>query len=82
MASLDLSATFDVVIVKLLFKRLKIFGLLADIIDLIEAWLSIRHCYVFANDDCFNFHTSTMGTVQESIISPFLYAIYVSPIFI
>ena len=81
MASLDLSAAFDVVNVNLLIKRLKIVGLPADIIDLIKAWLSIRHCYVIVNDDCSNFYTSTMGTVQGSILGPFLYAIYVSPIF-
>jgi hypothetical protein len=81
MASLDLSAEFDVVNIKLLIKRLKIVGLPADIIDLIETWLSVRHCYVTVNDVCSNFYSSTMGTVQGSILGPFLYAIYVSPTF-
>jgi hypothetical protein len=81
MASLDLSAAFDVVNVKLLLKRIKIIGLPADIIDLIEAWLTVRHCYVVVNDACSNFYSSTVGTVQGSILGPFLYAIYVSPIF-
>ena len=35
MASLDLSAAFDVVNVELLLKRLKILGILPDIIDLL-----------------------------------------------
>ena len=81
MASLDLSAAFDVVNVSLLIKRLKIVGLHADIIELIQAWLSIRHCYVDVNGECSNFYASTTGTVQGSILGPFLYAIYVSPIF-
>ena len=46
MASLDLSAAFDVVDVKLLLKRLKNFGLPDDVIALIEIWLNERFFYV------------------------------------
>ena len=46
MASLDLSAAFDIVDIKLLLKRLKIIGLPQDIIDLITVWLNARLCYV------------------------------------
>ena len=81
MASLDLSAAFDVINVNLLIERLKIMGLPADIVDLIRAWLSTRHCYVTVNNDCSDFWTSNTGTVQGSILGPFLYAIYVSPLF-
>jgi hypothetical protein len=38
MSSLDLSAAFDIVNIKLLLKRLKIFGLPSELIDLIRAW--------------------------------------------
>jgi hypothetical protein len=43
--------------------------------------MSVRHCYVSVNDACSNFYSSTVGTVQGSILGPFLYAIYVSPLF-
>ena len=41
MSSIDLSAAFDVVNVKLLLKRLNIIGLPKDVIKLIEIWLKI-----------------------------------------
>jgi hypothetical protein len=46
MASLDLSAAFDVVNVPLLLKRLKVMGLPEDLIALIEAWLRGRSFYI------------------------------------
>ena len=46
MASLDLSAAFDVVNTKLLLKRIKIIGLPEDVIDLIKCWLTDRFFYV------------------------------------
>jgi hypothetical protein len=81
MASLDLSAKFDLINVKLHVKQLKIVGLPTDIIDLIKARLSIRHCYVVVNDDCSNFYISIIGTVQGSIPGTLLYVIYVFQIF-
>ena len=42
MASLDLSAAFDVVNVPLLIKRLGIIGLPGDNIKLVETWLTER----------------------------------------
>ena len=45
MASLDLSAAFDVVNVPLLIKRLDIIGLPGDVIMLIETWLTERFFY-------------------------------------
>ncbi len=49
MASLDLSDAFDVVNVSLLIKRLKIVGLHADIIELIQAWLSMVNVQTFTH---------------------------------
>ena len=46
MASLDLSAAFDVVNTKLLLKRLKIIGLPSDVIGMIKIWLEERSFYV------------------------------------
>jgi hypothetical protein len=39
MASLDLSAAFDMVDIKLLVIRLTVLGLLGDVVDLIKLWL-------------------------------------------
>ena len=49
MASIDLSVAFDVVNIKLLFKRLKIIGLQEDLIDLIRIWLKNKMFYVMLN---------------------------------
>ena len=42
MASLDLSAAFDMVDIKLLVKRLVILGIPGDVVDLIKLWLEDR----------------------------------------
>ena len=46
LASLDLSAAFDIVNVALLIKRLQIMGLPPDMVRLIEIWLKERYFYV------------------------------------
>ena len=81
MASLDLSAAFDVVNVDLLLKRMKIIGLPDDITQLVENWLSERYFYVSINGNNSFVHCSDVGTVQGSILGPILYAIFVSPLF-
>jgi hypothetical protein len=45
MANLDPSEAFDLVIVELLLKRMKIVGLPDDLIDLVRIWLSTRYFY-------------------------------------
>ena len=81
MASLDLSAAFDIVNINLLLKRLTIIGLPNDVINLISIWLKDRLCYVnLKNSNSFIF-ASLFGTVQGSILGPILYAIFVSPLF-
>ena len=49
LASLDLSAAFDIVNVALLIKRLQIMGLPPDVVRLIEIWLKERYFYVRVN---------------------------------
>ena len=46
MASLDLSAAFDVVNVDLLLKRMRIIGLPPDLVQLVSIWLTNRYLYV------------------------------------
>ena len=81
MASLDLSAAFDIVDIKLLLKRLRIVGLPEDIVGLIEVWLSDRSYFVSVNGKNSRLIDLSHGTIQGSILGPILYAIYVSPLF-
>ena len=81
MASVDLSAAFDVVNIDLLIERLRIIGLPSDVVDLIECWLKNRSFYVEVNGLNSMFYDINSGTIQGSILGPILYAIYVSPLF-
>ena len=45
MASLDLSAGFDIVNVPLLLRRLEILGLHSDVLRLIRTWITNRSYY-------------------------------------
>ena len=81
MASLDLSAAFDMVNIKLLIRRLKILGIPGDVIDLIKVWLEGRSFYVSIDGRNSMLLELVCGTVQGSILGPILYAIYVSPLF-
>ena len=81
MASLDLSAAFDVVNIDLLMKRLRIIGLPGDVLSLIDVWLRNRLFYVEIDGRVSKFFDIKYGTIQGSILGPILYAIYVSPLF-
>ena len=81
MASIDLSAAFDVVNIDLLMKRLRIIGLPEDVLSLIEIWLKDRQFYVEINNQSSILHNINFGTIQGSILGPILYAIYVAPLF-
>lgn len=81
MASIDLSAAFDLVNIKLLIKRLHITGLPPDIVRLIELWLSHRSFYVSINGTNSMVIDLSCGIIQGSILGPILYAIYVSPLY-
>ena len=80
MASLDLSAAFDVVNVELLLKRLTIIGLPSDVVELISVWLNSRHFYVCIDGESSFIHQSSVGTVQGSVLGPILYSLFVSPL--
>ena len=81
MASLDLSAAFDLVNIKLLFNRLVIIGFPKDVVKLIEVWLTDRKLYVELNGMSSCLYDCDDGTVQGLVLGPILYAIFVSPLF-
>ena len=81
MASMDLSAAFDVVNIELLIKRLVIIGIPDDLVRLIAVWLRNRYFFVNVGDNNSSIHCSNVGTVQGSILGPILYALFVSPLF-
>ena len=64
----------------LLLKRLRIVGLPEDIVGLIQTWLTNRTYYVSTKGTNSYIRLSDIGTIQGSILGPFLYAIYVAPI--
>jgi hypothetical protein len=81
MSSLDLSAAFDLVNLNLLFKRLNKMGLPKGVISLLEVWLLNRFFYVEANGNNSKVQNSDIGTVHGSIPGPFLYALFIRPLY-
>jgi hypothetical protein len=81
MASLDLSSAFDVVNTGLLIKRMKIIGIPDDVTEMVEIWLKDRTYYISCKGRNSFIRHSNIGTIQGSILGPFLYAIFVSPLF-
>ena len=81
MASLDLSAAFDVVNVGLLIKRMEIIGLPKDITSLVEIWLTERFFYVEVDGVTSKLVVTWFGIIQGSILGPILYALFISPLF-
>jgi hypothetical protein len=81
MASLDLSAAFDLVNVELLVSRLRLNELPMDVVRLIRIWLTDRKQYVEVSGQNSAMADVGFGTVQGSILGPLLYAIFVSPLF-
>jgi hypothetical protein len=77
MSSLDLSATFDLVNLDLLLKRLKKWASQKDLISVLEVWLQDRFIYVVANGHNSKVLNSDIGTVQGSILGPILYALFI-----
>ena len=79
MASLDLSAVFDVVNIGLLRKRLDIIGIPSHVVSLINTWLAGRLFYEWRQLILYGIgHWHHTG----SISGPIFYAIYISPFFI
>jgi hypothetical protein len=81
MASLDLSAAFDLVNAELLISGLRVVGLPMDVVRLIRIWLTDRKQYVEVSGLSSAMADMGSGTVQGSILGPLLYAIFVSALF-
>ena len=81
LANLDLSSAFDLVNINLLMKRMRIAWLPNDVIELVGVWLDDQKYYVSINGKHSFIRLSDLGTVQGSILGPFLYALFVSPLF-
>ena len=81
MVSLDLSAAFDLVDIDLLMTRLKIIGFPADLLELVQVWLTDRSFYVTIDGKNSTLYDLLLGTVQGSILGPVLYAMFVCPLF-
>ena len=60
---------------------MRISGLPDDVVRLVEIWLTDRKYYVSVNGKHSFIRLSELGTVQGSILGPFLYALFVSPLF-
>ena len=82
LASLDLSAAFDIVNVPLLVKQLRVAGLPNDVVELIEVWLKSRYFYVSVNGKESYIKETWFGIIQGSILGPTLYAIFIAPLFL
>ena len=81
MASLDLSAAFDVVNIDLLIDRLRVLGVPCDMVGLLSIWLRNRFFYVEIGNNTSVFVPINSGTIQGSILGPILYAIFVAPLY-
>jgi len=79
--SLDLSAAFDVVDHKTLFKRLRKSGLPEHLIKLITDWLSNRLMYVEVDGKTSLLIEIDCGTLQGSVLGPVLFALFIAPIY-
>jgi hypothetical protein len=79
-ASLDLSAAFDVVNVDLLLKRLEKMGIPKDLTKILTSWLKDRAAYVEVDGELSEFFLVTEGTVQGSVLGPVLFNLFLKPL--
>ena len=79
-ASLDLSAAFDIVNINLLLHRLETMGMPKDLIKLLTNWLTDRAAYVEVDGESSEFFLIREGTVQGSVLGPILFNLFMRPL--
>jgi exonuclease III len=79
-ASLDLSAAFDVVNVNLLIERLNTMGMPGDLVRVLSSWLTDRAAYVEVDGECSEYYLVQEGTVQGSVLGPVLFNLFIRPL--
>jgi len=78
---LDLSAAFDTIEHDILLERLKsVFGISGTVLRWLESYLSEREQTVVAGGERSKSVRCTFGVPQGSVLGPFLFSAYVSPI--
>ena len=80
LASLDLTAAFDVVDRKLLRKQLQIMGIRVILIELLDNWLSNWSAYCEVNQANSEIFEVNHGTIQGLIICSLLFVLFISPL--
>ena len=81
LVGLDLSAAFDTIEHDILINRLEtVFGIKGIALRWIETYLKEREQYVMAGGEKSGRTWCTYGVPQGSVLGPFLFSVYVSPI--
>jgi hypothetical protein len=81
LVGLDLSAAFDTIEHDILVDRLRtVFGVSGAALEWIRTYLSGRKQYVMAGGERSSLSECDFGVPQGSVLGPFLFSIYVSPI--
>ena len=81
LVGLDLSAAFDTIEHDILIERLRtVFGVSGEALMWIETYLRGRKQYVMAGGERSTHSECDFGVPQGSVLGPFLFSIYVSPI--
>ncbi len=79
-ASLDLSAAFNVVNVDLLLKRLENMGIPEDLTQILASWLKDRAAYVEVDRELSEYFSVPDGMVQGSVLGSVLFNLFLRPL--